>query len=178
MKTSNFVSLLILLFFASLVMPAEARQGLQNIQPLDESDYPCFQVFDCVLTSKSLQQKGWNFVFDESVKNIPQELTINMEGVNISFNARYNKEGGLINGEYKLTNLALPAVLTSHFSDNSYSGWYVIASEKTVLDFNSAKTTFKVTLTNDVTTQQQTFNHFDLMRMEAEENLLSDLQSN
>lgn len=137
-------------------------QQLREMQPLDPHDFECLQSLECVQDSKSLESKGWSFIFDETVDEYARELTARMKGENISFFAIYDKQGHLIRSNYKRQNIALPKCLLAYLTEGNYKDWQVIGSEMKMKDFDPSSVTYKVVLKNKTSDTSEVFD-FDFI---------------
>lgn len=156
MKITYFISLFI---FSCLLIDASDAQGqqLREMQSLDAHDFECLKSLDCAQNSESLDSKGWAFISDETVDEVPRELTARMEGENIFFFAIYDKQGYLIRSTYKREDIALPNRLLAHLAEGDYKGWKITASEMVMKDFDPATITYKVMLENKTSAKSEVF---------------------
>jgi len=158
MKITQVLLFIILSFFFLLfgVLEANAQQ-LREMQPLEVHDFHCLQWLECVENSQSLKDKGWSFIFDETVDEFAQELTASMKGENVSFFAIYDKEGFLIRSDYKRKNVALPKCLLSYLTEGKYKEWRITGSEMEMKDFDPDLVKYKVVLENHTSTTSEVF---------------------
>ncbi len=168
------VGLGISIFFSA--SPVKAQPDDREILPLNEQDYACLQVLDCVVESRELKEKGWHVKFDETVQDYPQARTARLKGDGLFVTAHYDKDGKLIKGIYNLKNTALPRVLLSHLAGNSFDGWQMTGNEITVYDFNISSTKYKVMLENGTDKKIVSFSYSDVLdlTLNAEENLVKN----
>lgn len=162
---------IILVFTAANLL---AQQNDRVLLPLDDEDFKCFQTIKCVTDSESLKEKGWAFIFDDSVENYLQELSIAMKGVNVELSATYNKKGELLRATYKRQNLALPAALLSHIAIDEFDGWNMTGNEMIMKNFEENKTNYTVELQNNSSTKLLTFTHSDILDMKYNTNKLTE----
>lgn len=146
--------LFVSIFFGALELHA---QQAREMYPLEIDDYECLKSLECIQSSQSLKRKGWSFIFDETVDEYARELTARMKGKNVSFLAKYDKEGFMIGSKYKLNNIALPTCLLTYLVEGKYKGWQITASEMVMDDFDPASVRYKVLLKNDTSLRSEVF---------------------
>lgn len=132
------------------------------LQPLSDEDFACFQTVECLLTNDELKAKGWNFIIDDSVTELPQELNFNMKGANVFLNAAYTKEGNLIRAKYQLFNRAVPSSILNVLAEGDFKGWTVVANTLTVQDFDPATTEFVLELEKGELSEEIHFTLFEI----------------
>jgi hypothetical protein len=140
-----YFSIATLLISLSWTVLTSAQQ-MRELRPLSAQDFKCLQSLECIQNSESLKAKGWSFVFDNTVEKFAQELTAKMEGKNISFFAVYDKQGKLIESEYKRFNIALPSELLSYLAENNNDKWLLTGSEMIMQNFDESTIYYNVTL--------------------------------
>ncbi len=152
MKTVKAIlslTFIILLFSISQLHAQSAR----TLLPLDTHDFKCLKSVECIKNSESLKEKGWSFIFDDSVEKFAQELTAKMNGENVSFYAVYNKEGDLIRSEYKRKNLALPPTLLAYLAENNQEGWILTGTQMVMHNFDESTINYEVIIQNGSSTE-------------------------
>jgi len=152
-------------FFSIKVSNAQQNRELQ---PLESDDFECLQSIECIQDSRSLKDKGWLFVFDETVDEFQRELTASMKGENISLIAIYDEYGYLIRSEYKRKNVALPASLLSHLFEGSYKGWQLNGTELVMKNFDPATIKYKVVLENSTSTKSEVYDFEFISELNSE----------
>ncbi|TVQ68093.1 MAG: hypothetical protein EA360_00680 [Balneolaceae bacterium] len=163
MKTlQTIISLTLIIKIFSVSLPY--AQDTRTLLPLDAKDFQCLKSVDCIKNSESLKEKGWSFIFDDTVENFPQELTAKMDGENVSFFAIYNKEGDLIRSEYKRKNMSLPTSLFAYLADNSQDGWILTGTQMVMYNFDESTVTYEVFLQNGSSSESM---NFDIAFIEA-----------
>ena len=151
------VLLLIVFFFLSIGVIDSNAQQFREMQPLEAHDFECLQSLQCVENSESLKNKGWAFVFDDTVDEFSKELTAKMKGSGLSFFAKYDELGNLIRSKYKRKNVALPPCLLKHLVEGSYKGWQITSSEMVIRDFDTTSIRYKVLLKNKRATKSEIY---------------------
>lgn len=138
-----------IIFFSLLLGALESKaQQTRVMRPLDDNDFECLKSLECVQNSPSLKEKGWKFVFDESVDDFTQEFRARMKGKDISFFALYDKQGYLIRSEYKRKDVALPTSLLTHLLQSNNKGLKLTGTELVMKDFDPATIKYKVIMEN------------------------------
>jgi len=148
----------ILIFTLSLICNLKSNaQQTRKMHPLDDNDFECLKSLKCAQNSRSLKEKGWTFVFDESVDEFTQEFRASMKGENISFFALYDKQGYLVRSEYKRKDAALPTPLLTHLFQSNYKGLKLTGTEFVMKDFDPATIKYKVVLEDETSTVTDAF---------------------
>ena len=132
-------------------------QELREMQPLESADFECLQSLDCIQNSRSLESKGWSFVFDETVDDLAGELTARMNGENIYFFAVYDEDGSLIRSTYRRIDAALPQCLHRYHAENGNQGWRITGSEMTIRNFDLSTIKYKVTLESESSSRSEVY---------------------
>lgn len=156
MKTvlSTLSLTLLLLLLSAIQINA---QNNRTLLPLDAQDFKCMKTLDCVQSSESLKDKGWSYIFDDSVEKFAQELTAMMEGENVSFFAVYDKEGYLIKSVYKRKNMSLPPSLLVYLVENNPEGLKLTGTSMTMHNFDESTITYEVVLQNGFATESKNY---------------------
>ena len=137
------ISISVFLFCNTLNISA---QQIREMQPLDSQDFECLKSLHCIKSNQEIRDKGWSFIFDETVPESSGELTARMKSENVSFYAVYDENGNLIRSTYKRNNVALPAYLLAYiFRDNS-NGWKITGAEMSVNNCDPASIKYEVHL--------------------------------
>lgn len=147
------VTLLLFVFSASQLYAQETR----ILQPLDTQDFKCLKTLACIQSSESLKEKGWSFIFDDTVEKFAQELTASMEGENVSFFAIYNKEGHLVRSVYQRKNMSLPHALLVYLIENNPEGVTLTGTAMTMHNFDESTITYEAVLQNGTSTESKNF---------------------
>lgn len=155
---ASFTIIIVLL----AALPLFAQQTDRPLIPLSTDNFECMQNVHCLTESEALKDKGWVFVFDNSVEKTTRELTAAMNGNNISLNARYNKDGELINATYKLQNFILPSALLTHLAGTEFEGWRMTGNEMVVNNFMTEQTEYLVYMENGTKSKTLSFDHSDI----------------
>lgn len=92
MKTTQILPLFLISFLLLYVLDSNAQQT-REMRPLDNYDFECLQSLECVQNSRSLKEKGWTFIFDETEDEFAQEFRASMKGEHISFLPSMIKKG-------------------------------------------------------------------------------------
>ncbi len=159
MKSRITFRLIIASLLVLCVMVFEAKtQQLREMQSLAQQDFECLQSLDCAQTNPILEEKGWTFVFDETVDDFAKELTASMKSEQVNLNAIYDRHGNLIRARYKRYNVSLPKCLLIHFSLDQYEEWKIAESELWIKDFDPVSARYKVKLINNTA---ETYEEFD-----------------
>jgi len=156
MKTTQIILLSTCSFLLFSTLDSQAQQ-VREMYPLEIHDFECLQSLQCAQSSQSLKNKGWTFIFDETVDEFTRELTARMKGENISFLAKYDKQGEVIRSTYKQNNAALPTCLLEYLSEGNYEEWQITGSEMVMRDFDATSITYKVKMKNKTTVASEEF---------------------
>lgn len=152
--------LLSIIFFFLLFGALESKaQQTREMRPLADNDFECLKSLECAQNSPSLKEKGWRFIFDESVDGFTQEFRAIMKGENISFFALYDKQGYLVRSEYKRKDVALPTPLLTHLFQSNYKDLKLIGTELVMKDFDPATVKYKVVLENNAVTMVEKYDY-------------------
>jgi hypothetical protein len=159
MKSHTTFRLIITSLLVLYMMVIEVKsQQLREMQPLAEQDFECLKSLDCAHTNPILENKGWTFIFDETVGVYTQELTASMKSEQVNLNAIYDRHGNLIRARYKRNNVSLPKCLLIYLSLDQYEQWQIAESEFLIKDFDTVSTRYKVKLINNTA---ETYEEFD-----------------
>ena len=161
MKITQALFLIIIPYLLLGALDSKAQQT-REMQSLEDHDFQCLKSLQCAQNSRSLQEKGWAFVFDETVDESARELTARMKGEDIYFYAVYDEEGDVIRSIYKQTDVALPNCLLANLTEGSYRGWQITGSEMVMKDFETSSVKYKVKLQNKTSATSEIFD-FDYL---------------
>lgn len=156
MKITQVLLSVIFTFLILGALDSKAQQ-VREMHPLDVQDFKCLQSLECVQNSQSLKNKGWLFIYDETVDEFARELTARMKGETLSFFALYDKQGHLIRSNYKRNNVALPKCLLSYLTEGNYKGWQITGSEMVLKDFDPTSIKYKVMLENHTSATSEVY---------------------
>jgi len=156
-------------------LPLHAQQQDRPLTPLSTDNFECMQHVHCLTESEALKDKGWVFVFDNSVEKSIQELTASMNGENISLQATYNKDGALINATYKLQNFILPSTLLVHLTGPEFDGWRMAGNEMVVNNFMAEQTEYRVFMENGTKSKTLSFHPAEIKDLAPHAGQLTDI---
>ncbi|MEX1269878.1 MAG: hypothetical protein WEA56_12780 [Balneolaceae bacterium] len=122
-----------------------------------EVDYSCLQNIQCLKDTNFLKKKGWNIRFENDGEVGPYTLE-GSNGLRKTLNARYDKNGELIEASLIRMNVNLPTVVKKSILTD-FPDWTMTSNEMIVTDFDAGKTEYKVSLKKGIDRQTLFFDY-------------------
>lgn len=122
-----------------------------------EEDYPYLMSIKCLKDENFLDNRGWNWKFENINPENASHYALRGKGNGISVHATYNHEGNLVESHLKIKDTPIPPAIRRFINSDEYEGWTMVGNEKIVRDFDPYQTEYTIYMSNGKRQQELNF---------------------